>query len=127
MTTRPKQANNKKVLEFKNYLLARMQCKGQGCKMLKDTTCKHLWKLILSLQMSPCGIMDLSLAFWSYKFSPLHRLIHNPLSSLSRTMTTCRPLPLVNIMILLLVLQINAYFWSSKFSPFGIKHQKGRH
>ena len=30
---------------------------------LKGTTCKHLWKLILPLQMSPCGIMDLSLAF----------------------------------------------------------------
>ena len=39
MTTRPKQANNKN-LKFKNYLLARMQCKGQGYMMLKDTTCK---------------------------------------------------------------------------------------
>ena len=39
MTTRSKQANNKN-LEFKNYLLARMQCKGQGYMMLKDTTCK---------------------------------------------------------------------------------------
>ena len=44
--------------------------------------------------MSPCGIMDLGLAY--YKFSPLHKLIHNPLSSLSRTITTCRPIPLVN-------------------------------
>ena len=34
---------------------------------LKCTTCKHLWKHILPLQLSPCGIMDLSLAFWSYK------------------------------------------------------------
>ena len=56
----------------------------------KGTTCKHLWKLILPLQISPCGIMDLSLAFWSYKFSPLHRLIHNLLSSLSWTITTCK-------------------------------------
>ena len=40
MTTQPNQANNKN-LEFKNYLLARMQCKGQGYMMLKDTTCKH--------------------------------------------------------------------------------------
>ena len=63
---------------------------------LKGTTCKHLLKLILPLQMSPRGIMDLSLTFWSYKFSPLHRLIHNPLFSLSWTITTCRPLPLVN-------------------------------
>ena len=39
MTTRPKQVNNKN-LEFKNYLLARMQCNGQGYMMLKDTTCK---------------------------------------------------------------------------------------
>ena len=31
-----------KILEFKNYLLARMQCKGQGYMMLKDTTCKHM-------------------------------------------------------------------------------------
>ena len=53
-------------------------------------TCKHLWKLILPLQMSPCCIMDLSLAFWSYKISPFHRLIHNPLSSLSWTITTCK-------------------------------------
>ena len=30
---------------------------------LKGTTCKHLLKLILPLQMSPCGIMDLSLVF----------------------------------------------------------------
>ena len=41
------------ILEFKKYLLARknyllawMQCKGHGYMMLKDTTCKHLWKLI---------------------------------------------------------------------------------
>ena len=39
MTTRPKQENYK-IFEFKNYLLARMQCKGQGYMMLKDTTCK---------------------------------------------------------------------------------------
>ena len=55
MTTRPKQANNKN-LEFKNYHLARMQCKGQGYKMLKDTTCKtrryHL-KTYLALAKSP--------------------------------------------------------------------------
>ena len=51
------------ILEFKNYLLARMQYKGQGYMVLKDTTCKDHWKLILPLQMSPCGIMDLSLAF----------------------------------------------------------------
>ena len=82
MTTRPKQANNR-ILKIENYLLARMQCKGQDYMMLKDTTCKTTKKLILPLQMSPCGIMDLSLA--SYKFSPLRRLIHNPLSSLSRT------------------------------------------
>jgi len=29
MTTRPKQANNR-ILKFENYVLARMQCKGQG-------------------------------------------------------------------------------------------------
>ena len=75
-------------MEFKNCLLARMQYKGQGYMMLKDTTCKITWKLILPMQMSPCGIMDLSLA--SYKFSPLHKLIYNPLSSLSRTITTCK-------------------------------------
>ena len=59
-----------------------MQCKGQGYMMLKDTTCKikryqlkilnvklkgtiykYLLKLILPLQMSPCDIRDLSLAF----------------------------------------------------------------
>ena len=40
MTTRPKQANNKNFELKKNYLLARMQCKGQGYMMLKDTTCK---------------------------------------------------------------------------------------
>ena len=56
---------------------------------LKDT-----WKVILPLQMSPCGIMDLSLAF-DPTDSP-HRLIHNPLSSLSRTITTYRLLPFVN-------------------------------
>ena len=39
MTTRPKQANNE-FLKFKSYLLARMQCKGQGYMMLKDTACK---------------------------------------------------------------------------------------
>ena len=122
---------------------------------LKGTTCKHLWTLILPLLMSPCGIMDLSLAFWSYKFSPLHRLIHNPLTSLFRTITTCK------LLWSGLVLQINACFWSYKFSPlhklihnpqsslswtittckllwsacfwfykfspFGIKIQKGRH
>ena len=37
MTTRPKQANNKN-LKFKNYLLARMQCKGQGYMMLENPT-----------------------------------------------------------------------------------------
>ena len=58
-TTKTKQII--KFLEFKNYLLVRMQCKGQGYMMLKDTTRKHLWKLILPLQMSPCNIMDLSL------------------------------------------------------------------
>ena len=47
-----------KILEFKKYLLARMQCKGQGYMMLKDAICKHLWKLILPLQMSRCGIKD---------------------------------------------------------------------
>ena len=31
-----------KILEFKNYLLARMQCKGQCYMMLKDIICKHL-------------------------------------------------------------------------------------
>ena len=31
-----------KNLEFKNYLLARIQCKGQGYMMLKDTTCKTI-------------------------------------------------------------------------------------
>ena len=48
--------------------------------------------------MSPCGIMDLSLA--SYKFSPLHRqsIIHYPpfLVLLPLVDTTCRLLPLVN-------------------------------
>ena len=34
-----------------------MQCKGQGYMMLKDTTCKHLWKLILPFEMSPCGLL----------------------------------------------------------------------
>ena len=35
MTTRPKQANDKNF-KFKNYLLARMQCKGQGYMILID-------------------------------------------------------------------------------------------
>jgi hypothetical protein len=35
MPTRPKQANNKN-LKDKNYLLARMQCKGQGYMILID-------------------------------------------------------------------------------------------
>ena len=39
--------------------------KGQGYMMLKDTTCKHLWKLILPLQMSPYG---------TYGFKPLKGL-----------------------------------------------------
>ena len=101
MTTQPKQANNK-IFKFKNYLLARMHCKRQDYMMLKDTTCKtkryYIKKLILPLQMSPCGIMDLSLT--SYKFSPLHRqsIIHYPpfLGPLPLVDTTCRPLPLVN-------------------------------
>ena len=51
---------------------------------LEDTT----WTLILPLQKSPCGIMDISLA--SYKFSSLHRLTHNSLFSLFRTITACK-------------------------------------
>jgi len=63
MTTRPKQANNKK-LEFKNYLLARMQCKGQGYMMLKDTTCKtkgYNIKTYLALA---------NVLMWHYGFTP---------------------------------------------------------
>ena len=75
-----------------------MQCKGQDYVMLKDTTRKtkryYIKTYLAPLQMSPCGIMDLSLA--SYKFFPLLRLIHNPISSLSWTITTCRPIALVN-------------------------------
>ena len=55
MTTRPKQANNKN-LQFKIYLLARMQCKGQGYMMLKDTTCKtkrYYIKTYLALAKCP--------------------------------------------------------------------------
>ena len=59
--------------------------------------------------MSPCGIMNLSLA--SYKFSPLHRqsIIHySPfLRPLPLVDTTCRPLPLVNY--------YDLAFWSYKF------------
>ena len=74
-----------------------MQCKGQGYMMLKDTTYKtkrYYIKTYLTLATVP---------MWHYGFKPcfvqifpLHRLIHNPLSSLSWTITTCRPLPLVN-------------------------------
>ena len=57
-----------------------MQYKRQGYMMLKDTACKTKKILHKNLscpcKMSPCGIMDLSLA--SYKFSSLHRLIHYP-------------------------------------------------
>ena len=63
MTTRPKQANNK-ILNFENYLLARMQYKGQGYMMLKDTTCKtkgyHI-KTYLALANVP---------MWHYGFKP---------------------------------------------------------
>ena len=67
--------------------------------MLKDTTCEtkryHL-KTYLALANVPMWYYGFKPCFWSYKFSPLHRLIHNPLSSLSRIITTCRPLPFVN-------------------------------
>ena len=54
MTTRPKQANNKN-LKFKNYLLARMQCKGQGYMMLKDTACKNRrYHLNIYLALAKC-------------------------------------------------------------------------
>ena len=115
-----------KILEFKNYLLARMQCKRQGYIILKDTTCWHLCKLILSLQMSPYGIMDLSLyhmltylktylalvnvSMWHYgfKLSP-NSIIYYP--------SFLGPLLLINY-------YDRAYFGSYKFSLFGIKYQK---
>ena len=111
MTTRPEQANNKKKFKFKNYQLARMQCKGQGYMMLEYPTQipieDHLALANVPMwhcEFKPCFLQIL----------PLLRLIHNPLSSLSRTITTCRH-------------QLDAFLWSFKFSPFGIKHRKERH
>ena len=46
-----------RLYDAKRYQLTKLIVKLNG------TTCKHLWKLILPLQMSPCGIMDLSLTF----------------------------------------------------------------
>jgi hypothetical protein len=64
-----------KILKLKNYLLARMQCKGKFIWCKNIPLVKKLRKLILPLQMSPSGITDLSL----------------PLTfSLSRTITTCK-------------------------------------
>ena len=82
MTTRPKQANNR-ILKFENYLLARMQCKGQGYMMLKDTTCKtkrYYIKTYLALANVP---------MWHYGFKPSpNSTIHYP--------PFLEPLPLVN-------------------------------
>ena len=84
-----------------------MQCKGQGYMMLKDTSCKtkryHI-KTYLALANVP---------MWHYGFKPPpNSIIHYP--------PFLGPLPLVNY-------YDRACFWSYKFSPFGIKHRKGRH
>ena len=63
---------------------------------LKGTACKTSLETYLALANVPMWHYEFKPCFWSYKFSPLHRLIHNSLSSLSRTITTCRSLPLVN-------------------------------
>ena len=73
MTTRPKQANNKNV-KFKNYLFAKMQCKGQGYMILKRYQLKiqlvgpieKLFKAYLALANVP---------MWYYGFKPCSLLI----------------------------------------------------
>ena len=98
-----------KNFKFKNYLLARMQCKGQGYMILIDRYQLKLYsKACLDLANVPMWYYGLEPIFLK-KILPLHRLIHDSLSSLSRTITTCRH-------------QLDACFWSFKFSPFGIKH-----
>jgi len=66
--------------------------------MLYDAKIYYIKKLILPLQMSPCGIINLSIA--TYKFSSLHRqsIIHyHPfLGPLPLVDITYRPLSLVN-------------------------------
>jgi hypothetical protein len=69
-------------------------------------------KTCLALANVPMWYYGLKPSF--QKKIPLLRLIHNSLSSLSRTITTCRH-------------QLDACLWSFKFSPFGIKYRKGRH
>ena len=84
-----------------------MQCKGQGYMMLKDTTCKtkgYYIKTYLALTNDP---------MWHYGFKP-------PPNSIIYYSPYLGPLPLVNY-------YDWACFWSYKFSPFGIKHRKGRH
>ena len=57
---------------------------------LKGTTCKTSLETYLVLANVPMWHYGFKPCFWSYKFSPLHRLIHNPLSFLSQTITTCK-------------------------------------
>ena len=95
------------ILNFKNYLLARMQCKGQGYMMLENPTQIPIEDHLALTKVPMCHYGFLQIL-------PLLSLIHNPLSSLSWTITTCRH-------------QLDACLWSFKFSPFGIKHRKGRH
>ena len=106
MTTRQKKQIIK-ILEFKNYLLARMQCKGQCYMMLKYTTCK-----LKIPQVSYCvphvnifeTYLDLAnVSMWYYGFKP-------PSNSIIRYPPFLRPLPLVNY-------YDRACFWSYKFSP----------
>ena len=70
MPTRPKQANNKN-LEVKNYLLARMQCKGQGYMILID---RYQLKLYLKAMSCPCKCPHVMLwikAYLSKRKSPI--------------------------------------------------------
>ena len=72
--------------------------------MLKDNTCMDLCKLILPLQFVPK---------WNYRLKPSpNSIIHYP--------PFLGLLPLINY-------YDQVCFWSYKFSPFGIKHRKGRH
>ena len=70
MTTRPKQANDKNF-KFKNYLLARMQCKGQGYMILID---RYQLKLYSKSMSCPCKCPHVILwikAYLSKKNSPI--------------------------------------------------------
>ena len=71
MPTRPKQANNKN-LKVKNYLLARMQCEGQGYMILID---RYQLKLYLKACLALANV-----PMWYYGLKPSFLKKNSPIT-----------------------------------------------